>query len=198
MGLMPHLTSDRFDPLHSHKSRSEARTSRRWSRDRSAVHVVRCVLHSRRWCASTSGPTESNRAHLFTVPADDDWDVFTQRHAGSSEVTLLLTGPSIPMSNPSIASMSSLPPSSAADGASLYSSTSYGRGQTRDVRTGTSMHLLSASGSVKSPVLGPRSLDGKTAEEASMKNGAAKSIAPSVPEHKIKFEEFHNQVRRGH
>lgn len=65
------------------------------------------------------------------------------------------------------------------------------------------MHLLSSSGSVKGgssvggrpssrhDTNGGREGDRNTLTGKSMK---AKSIAPSVPEHKIKFEEFHNQV----
>lgn len=137
---------------------------------------------------------------FYTLEDDDDWDVFVQRHSSSAEVTLLLASPSIPTSNPSIASLSSLPPSSSgsgpADGASVYSSASYGRGPTRDVRQGTSMHLLTSSESHKGTSVGGKSAKSARSEEtaATVKDGKAKSIAPSIPEHKIKFEEFHNQL----
>lgn len=58
------------------------------------------------------------------------------------------------------------------------------------------MHLLDSSDLA--------SRNGAGGGNASIRSGAgtergaksiAKSIAPSVPEHKIKFEEFHNQVR---
>ena len=128
--------------------------------------------------------------------------MFLERHSGSAEVTVLLSSPSIPTSNPSIASLSSLPPSSTSSGpqdnSSVYSSASYGRGKPHDVREGTSMHLLSASGSVKGGAASVRS--GRTngtqaTEDGGKSKRTAKSLAPSVPEHKIKFEEFHNQVR---
>ncbi|KAI5478493.1 hypothetical protein MNV49_005021 [Pseudohyphozyma bogoriensis] len=138
----------------------------------------------------------------YTLEDDDDWEVFVQRHAHSSEVTLLLAAPSIPTSNPSIASLSSAPPSATssapADGASIYSSHSYGRGATRDVRHGTSMHLLSASGSVngKGSSVGGRSARSTARSETTVgaKSQRGKSADPAVPEHKIKFEEFHNQL----
>lgn len=56
------------------------------------------------------------------------------------------------------------------------------------------MHLLSASGSVKGGSVGGRSAKSEGTETIGGKS-KAKSIAPSIPEHKIKFEEFHNQVR---
>lgn len=135
---------------------------------------------------------------------EEDWEVFLDRHSSSAEVTMLLTSPSIPTSNPSIASLSSLPPSSTSsnpqDTSSIYSSASYGRGKTRDVRQGTSMHLLSASGSVKGPAsVRSARTNGTVVEQddEGKSKRTAKSLAPSVPEHKIKFEEFHNQVSRG-
>jgi hypothetical protein len=128
--------------------------------------------------------------------------VFLARHSSSAEVTMLLTSPAIPTSNPSIASLSSLPPSSTSsnpqDASSIYSSASYGRGKTHDVRQGTSMHLLSASGSVKGGASGGSVRSGRTGtvlgdgDEEGKSKRTAKSLAPSVPEHKIKFEEFHN------
>lgn len=160
---------------------------------------------SRMVCALPCPPGLENGLHpdlcfCFSRRIDDDWDVFVQRHSSSAEVTLLLASPSIPTSNPSIASLSSLPPSSSgsgpADGASVYSSASYGRGPTRDVRQGTSMHLLTSSESHKGTSVGGKSAKSARSEEtaATVKDGKAKSIAPSIPEHKIKFEEFHNQV----
>ena len=95
------------------------------------------------------------------TPTDDDFDVFLTRHQNSPEVTLLLSSPHIPTQNPSIASVSSLPPSSAfssssgaggpradPDASSLYSSRSYlyGRGEPHDRRPGTSLHLVVPSG----------------------------------------------------
>ncbi|SCZ93545.1 BZ3500_MvSof-1268-A1-R1_Chr6-3g08729 [Microbotryum saponariae] len=139
----------------------------------------------------------------YTLEDEDDWEVFTDRHANSAEVTVLLTGPSIPTTTPSIASMSSLPPSSSGsqpnDGSSIYSGHSYGRGVVRDVREGTSMHLLSSSASSKAPSVARsaahnRQDDGDQDTIGGKSKRTAKSIAPSVPEHKIKFEEFHNQL----
>ncbi|ORY37832.1 hypothetical protein BCR35DRAFT_285693 [Leucosporidium creatinivorum] len=137
----------------------------------------------------------------YSLEDEEDWEVFLDRHSSSAEVTVLLTSPSIPTSNPSIASLSSLPPSSTSsnpqDASSIYSSASYGRGKTHDVRQGTSMHLLSASGSVKGPASirsGRTNGTVMTDEEGGKSKRTAKSLAPSVPEHKIKFEEFHNQL----
>jgi hypothetical protein len=57
------------------------------------------------------------------------------------------------------------------------------------------MHLLSASGSVKGNSISGKSARSEATETIGGKSKrTAKSIAPSVPEHKIKFEEFHNQV----
>ncbi|SCV67663.1 BQ2448_5274 [Microbotryum intermedium] len=139
----------------------------------------------------------------YTLEDEDDWEVFTDRHANSAEVTVLLTGPSIPTSTPSIASMSSLPPSTSGsqpnDDSSIYSGQSYGRGVVRDVREGTSMHLLSSSASSKTPSVARSAAhnghdDGDQDTIGGKSKRTAKSIAPSVPEHKIKFEEFHNQL----
>ncbi|GAA6008741.1 hypothetical protein JCM10207_001704 [Rhodosporidiobolus poonsookiae] len=157
---------------------------------------------------------------FYTLDDDDDFDVFLQRHRNSSEVTLLLSSPSIPTKNPSIASVSSLPPSSAFssssasvsaghfardrdhshDASSVYSAQSYlyGRGEVKE-KKGTSLHLVTPSiagdkaggsvreGSVRSGKSGKSSRSKRTIT-------GAKSIVPAVPEHKIKFEEFHNQL----
>lgn len=136
---------------------------------------------------------------------------------------LLLSSPHIPTQNPSIASVSSLPPSSSfssqsslgarsrgePDASSVYSGSGslvYGRAAPRDLQGQTSMHLVppspqpsangGASGSVRSARSGrsrrsARSEGGDTLK--SKRGGKADGI---VPEHKIKFEEFHNQVRR--
>jgi len=137
-------------------------------------------------------------------------------------VPLLLSSPHIPTQNPSIASVSSLPPSSSfssqsslgarsrgePDASSVYSGSGslvYGRAAPRDLQGQTSMHLVppspqpsangGASGSVRSARSGrsrrsARSEGGDTLK--SKRGGKADGI---VPEHKIKFEEFHNQVR---
>ncbi|GAA5966791.1 hypothetical protein JCM21900_005117, partial [Sporobolomyces salmonicolor] len=158
----------------------------------------------------------------YSLDDDDDFSIFTARHAHSHEVQLLLSSPSIPTSNPSIASLSSLPPSSSfsspsdphplhhSDSASVYSTSTqsylYGRAEPRDLRSGTSMHLVTSSElnngngamSVKSGKSGRSGKSAKSngAETATLggKSKKAKSLAPTVPEHKIKFEEFHNQV----
>ena len=136
--------------------------------------------------------------------ADDDWEVFIDRNASEAEVTLLLTSPSIPTENPSIASLSSLPLSvSGTNEGSVYSSTSYGnnRAPSHTSRKGpTSMHLLSSSGDSQR---GGSSVGGRSARSASTAGKSAKgtiggkSITPSIPQHKIEFEQFHNQVREG-
>lgn len=155
------------------------------------------------------------------LSSEDDFDVFLTRHQNSPEVTLLLSSPHIPTQNPSIASVSSLPPSSTfsslsgaggpradPDASSLYSSRSflYGRGETRDVRQGTSLHLVVPSGrsgdgagSTHSTRSG-RSVrsahsNGADTTGGRSRKGSGKSLHAAVPEHKIKFEEFHNQVR---
>ncbi|GAA5956981.1 hypothetical protein JCM10213_001407 [Rhodosporidiobolus nylandii] len=156
---------------------------------------------------------------FYTLEDDDDFEVFLQRHHNSPEVTLLLSSPSIPTKNPSIASVSSLPPSSAfssssishhylageADASSVYSAQSYlyGRAEpvgAREARRMTSMHLVSSSefgagvaGGAASVRSGRSGKSGKSTRSKRTITGA-KSIAPSVPEHKIKFEEFHNQL----
>lgn len=56
------------------------------------------------------------------------------------------------------------------------------------------MHLLSASGSVKGPASVRSGRTGTVVDDEGKSKRTAKSLAPSVPEHKIKFEEFHNQV----
>ncbi|GAA5998653.1 uncharacterized protein JCM10292_007132 [Rhodotorula paludigena] len=167
---------------------------------------------------------------FYTLDDDDDFDVFLSRHQHSPEVTLLLSSPLIPTKNPSIASVSSLPPSSAfssssigpgardPDASSLYSGRSrslfYGRQEPRDVRQGTSMHLVESSDSPSDRL----TVNNNNVAAASVRSGrsarsrrsaksagtdtiggkskrAAKSVlAPGVPEHKIKFEEFHNQL----
>lgn len=132
----------------------------------------------------------------YTLEDEDDWEVFLERCSHQAEVTVLLTSPAIPTSNPSIASLSSLPPSTAgsgADGGSIYSSASYGRAVTKDLREGTSMHLASQAGSVRAggTSVGAKSNGGDTVK--SKKKGGGQ---PAIPEHKIKFEEFHNQVSR--
>ena len=53
------------------------------------------------------------------------------------------------------------------------------------------MHLLESSDQV-SRNAGTSIRSGAGTERGT--KGVAKSIAPSVPEHKIKFDEFHNQV----
>ncbi|BGO89911.1 hypothetical protein NBRC10512_003750 [Rhodotorula toruloides] len=141
---------------------------------------------------------------FYTLDDDDDFEVFLSRHSHSPEVTLLLSSPHIPTKNPSIASLSSLPSSSSpakADSSSLYSEGGrsamlYGRQDTRELRNGTSMHLVvSSSSNAPESVKSGRS-GGSTIGPKSTKKGASgtKSLAPSVPEHKIKFEEFHNQL----
>lgn len=59
------------------------------------------------------------------------------------------------------------------------------------------MHLMSASGSIRNGKNGNGSIRSGVTNNTvkSIGGGKAKSIAPSIPEHKIKFEEFHNQVR---
>lgn len=60
------------------------------------------------------------------------------------------------------------------------------------------MHLLSSSGSSKGPAsirsTHTQDTNGTVGADGKSKKTGAKSLAPSVPEHKIKFEEFHNQV----
>ncbi|GAA6048979.1 hypothetical protein JCM3770_005423 [Rhodotorula araucariae] len=165
---------------------------------------------------------------FYTLDDDDDFDVFTSRHQHSPEVTLLLSSPHIPTQNPSIASVSSLPPSSAfssssvgarsradPDASSLYSAQPagapapllYGRADARDLQRQTSMHLVppppgTGAGSVRSGrsarsrrsarSAGADTLGGKSKRGATAKG--ADGGAASVPEHKIKFEEFHNQL----
>lgn len=160
---------------------------------------------------------------FYTLDDDDDFDVFLTRHQNSPEVTLLLSSPHIPTQNPSIASVSSLPPSSAfssssgaggpradPDASSLYSSRSYlyGRGETHDRRPGTSLHLVVPSGrhgdGAESVRSGRSGRSGRSARSAhsngadtlgtKSRKGGNKSFDPAVPEHKIKFEEFHNQL----
>lgn len=131
----------------------------------------------------------------YSLDDFDDWEVFLERCNDQPEVTVLLSSPSIPTSNPSIASVSSLPPSSAGSGldnGSIYSSASYGRPTTRDVREGTSMHLASVQGG---SVRGGTSVGAKSNGGDTLKSKKDKNAPPAVPEHKIKFEEFHNQVR---
>ncbi|GAA5884488.1 hypothetical protein JCM16303_005105 [Sporobolomyces ruberrimus] len=166
----------------------------------------------------------------YSLEDDDDFGIFTARNSNSSEVTLLLSSPSIPTSNPSIASISSVPPSASSfsspshthdhhlpshargvtDAGSVYSSSNhsflYGRAENKDLRSGTSMHLVSSSelgggagtASVKSGRTGKSARSGRSqgGETATLGKGSkrTKSIAPTVPEHKIKFEEFHNQL----
>lgn len=156
--------------------------------------------------AAAVTPTPSHEL----IHPDDDWEVFLQRHQNSDEVTVLLTSPSIPTSNPSIASISSVSgsphrhDSAGGGGGSQYSSRSYGRTdplqdqQQQAARKSTSMHLVSASSnaggsSVRS--FGRRSsVGGETVTEGGHGRNRPKSFAQSIPEHKIKFEEFHNQV----
>ncbi|KAM0754576.1 hypothetical protein T439DRAFT_321614 [Meredithblackwellia eburnea MCA 4105] len=152
----------------------------------------------------------------YTLEDDDDWDVFVTRTLHEPEVTLLLTSPSIPNSNPSIASISSLPPSMSGsatnDAGSVYSSSgSYGGVGTQQagrasvigglgargvVKGKPSMHLLSSSGSSKRG--SGSSVGGKSATTVGARSGRGtagnKSLAPSVPQHKIEFEQFHNQL----
>ncbi|GAA6058613.1 hypothetical protein JCM10212_004024 [Sporobolomyces blumeae] len=178
----------------------------------------------------------------YSLEDEDDFTIFTSRHAPSSEIQVLLSSPSIPTSNPSIASISSIPPSSAFsspshhdptprhgrssyqhhqhhhlnDSGSVYSNSNtsylYGRAEPKDVRIGTSMHLVrpsenlgggsdrgaGGSGSVRSGRTGRSAKSAKsTAETATLGGKSArktKSLAPTVPEHKIKFEEFHSQL----
>ncbi|KAK4053482.1 hypothetical protein OIV83_001649 [Microbotryomycetes sp. JL201] len=143
----------------------------------------------------------------YSLEDDEDWEVFLDRHASSAEVPLLLSSPHIPTSNPSIASVSSLPSSGGGrsqqaqhDTASVYSSQSYGRGRDHDIRQGTSMHLLSSSTSSRQngapSISSARSQD--TQDTLGAKSKRTKSLAPSVPDYKIKFEEFHNQMKAGH
>ena len=121
----------------------------------------------------------------YTLEDDDDFDVFLERCQHQAEVTVLLTSAAIPTSNPSIASLSSLPPSTAgsgADGGSIYSSASYGRPVTRDLREGTSMHLASQAGSVRG---GGTSVGAKSAGAETVKSKKKGTGNPPIPEHKI-------------
>ncbi|KAK4702613.1 hypothetical protein P7C70_g3605, partial [Phenoliferia sp. Uapishka_3] len=131
----------------------------------------------------------------YTLEDDDDWEVFIARSSSSAEVTLLLTSDSIPTSNPSIASIgsSSLPPS-VTDNNSVYSSTSYAPSPSR--RGGpTSMHLVESSTTAGSQK-GSRAASSVGGRSAKSKAGTVggKSLAPSIPQHKIEFEQFHNQL----
>ncbi|GAA5982403.1 hypothetical protein JCM11641_006972 [Rhodosporidiobolus odoratus] len=151
---------------------------------------------------------------FYTLDDDDDFEVFLSRHKNSPEVTLLLSSPSIPTKNPSIASVSSLPPSSAFsssgsfhhraenDASSVCSAQSYlyGRSEIKDTRK-TSLHLVNPSlGGGGTSEFGGGGREGSVRSGRSGKSTKSKrtitgkSIAPSVPEHKIKFEEFHNQL----
>lgn len=164
--------------------------------------------------------------------ADDDFEAFLARHQNSPEVTVLLSSLHIPTQNPSLASVSSLPPSSAfsssstgaggiradPDASSLYSSRSYLYGRSPDAATQrssrrgqqvTSLHLVvpeasanaGDTGSVRSRRSGRssrsmRSVGSEGADTIGTKTRRGlKGLEPSIPEHKIKFEEFHNQVR---
>lgn len=176
----------------------------------------------------------------YQLDDDDDFAIFVERHSASQEVAVLVASPSIPTSNPSIASVSSVPPSAASytasssshpahshshalppharrvnDAGSVYSNSNqssylYGRADAKDLRSETSMHLVTSAaagqgqgqGSVRSARTG-RSGDtaatlagAKTLAAASSASKRTKSLAPTttVPEHKIKFEEFHNQA----
>ncbi|GAA5934150.1 uncharacterized protein JCM15063_000569 [Sporobolomyces koalae] len=166
----------------------------------------------------------------YSLEDEDDFAIFAARHSNTAEVQLLLSSPSIPTSNPSIASLSSIPPSSSfsspltdrhlasstraggggVDSSSVYSSSNrsylYGRAENKDLRSGTSMHLVSSSefssqgaghgaASIRSGRTGKsaKSTGGDTATIGG-KSKRPKSLAPTVPEHKIKFEEFHNQL----
>ncbi|GAA5921264.1 hypothetical protein JCM3775_002967 [Rhodotorula graminis] len=154
---------------------------------------------------------------FYALDDDDDYEVFTSRHQHSPEVTLLLSSPHIPTQNPSIASVSSLPPSSSfsssslgarsrgePDTSSVYSGTGslvYGRAAPRDLQGQTSMHLVppsplqpsGGSGSVRSgrSARSRRSQRSTGADTLKSKRGKVDGI---VPEHKVKFEEFHNQL----
>ncbi|GAA5979563.1 hypothetical protein JCM5350_004938 [Sporobolomyces pararoseus] len=177
----------------------------------------------------------------YSLQDEDDFQIFVTRHENSSEVTLLLSSPSIPIENPSIASISghssSVPPSTshysehqhqhhqqrhhATRAGSVYSNSNhsnsnnnylYGRQESRDLTSQTSMHLVSSSefsstgggganGSVKSGKTGKsgksfKSQGGETAtigKNSQHKKSSTTGVAV-VPEHKIKFEEFHNQL----
>ncbi|BGP23102.1 hypothetical protein Rt10032_c23g6639 [Rhodotorula toruloides] len=147
---------------------------------------------------------------FYALDDDDDFEVFQFRHSHSPEVTLLLSSPHIPTKNPSLASLSSLPPSVSSsspakgDSSSLYSegarSALYGRQEPRDLRNGTSMHLVVSSSSQNSASQAAESIkSGRSGRSGTSTIGpkskkGAKSSAPTVPEHKIKFEEFHNQL----
>lgn len=163
-------------------------------------------------------PSPHSFTNILGKYVEDDFEVFLTRHGDSQEVTLLLTSIFIPTSNPSIASVSSLAGGSQHhlnlhnnnDSQSVYSSSSaphrgeatYGRNEDPNLKLkkGTStLHLMSSSGSVRNG--GGTINNGNGAASIRSNNtarskGKAKSIAPSIPEHKIKFEEFHNQVHR--
>lgn len=142
--------------------------------------------------------------HLFSKLIDDDWEVFLDRNSNSPEVQLLLTSPAIPTSNPSVASISSASvassSSAAADNRSVYSTSSanYGRHEPRDLKEGTRMHLVdSSSMSVKTAsVKSGRSHKTEGTVKHQNGGGKAKSFVSTIPAHSIKFDEFHNQVRR--
>ncbi|GAA5846115.1 hypothetical protein JCM11251_001638 [Rhodosporidiobolus azoricus] len=173
---------------------------------------------------------------FYTLDDDDDFEVFLHRHSSSSEVTLLLSSPSIPTKNPSIASVSSLPPSSSfssssvsgplrgggggegggargagggggGDSSSVYSAQSYlyGRGEDpslRDAKRATSLHLVHSSssefngngGSVRGAGSVRSGRSGKSGRSKRTITGGKGPGTGTVPEHKIKFEEFHNQL----
>ncbi|BGP54153.1 hypothetical protein JCM8202_005064 [Rhodotorula sphaerocarpa] len=168
---------------------------------------------------------------FYTLDDDDDFEAFLARHQNSPEVTVLLSSPHIPTQNPSLASVSSLPPSSAfssssagaggiradPDASSLYSSRSYLYGRSPDAATQrssrrgqqvTSLHLVvpeasanaGDTGSVRSRRSGRssrsmRSVGSEGADTIGTKTRRGlKGLEPSIPEHKIKFEEFHNQL----
>ncbi|GAA5914997.1 uncharacterized protein JCM6883_001792 [Sporobolomyces salmoneus] len=92
---------------------------------------------------------------------------------------------------------------------SVYSNSNqsflYGRGiDPQSTRSQTSMHLVTSSefsnggggGSVKSGRTGKSqgTTIGKGSIATTTRTKRTKSLAPTVPEHKIKFEEFHNQL----
>ncbi|GAA5950250.1 hypothetical protein JCM3765_004254 [Sporobolomyces pararoseus] len=157
----------------------------------------------------------------YSLQDEDDFQIFITRHEHSSEVTLLLSSPSIPTQNPSIASisasgsLSSVPHhhhsrggggGGVTDSGSVYSNSNqsllYGRQESRDLRSQTSMHLVSstaAGGGGGTSVRSGKSLKSQGGETAtiggkSQRRTTNTTTTTTVPEHKIKFEEFHNQL----
>lgn len=139
---------------------------------------------------------------------DDDYDIFKSRTANHPEVSIFLSGPSVPQAErqplpgtrPHVFSpqmRSAIEGTAGGNSTSSYDSQSlYSTASRSPASKATSIHLIASSDTASSANDGDTAtLGGKSFRSTkSTKTLEERAAASGVPVHKLAFDDFHNQV----